>query len=87
MSYQPIPTAPPKSPGVAAILSIIVPGLGHLYSGNPGAAAFWFISGAVSALLIMLIVGIFLLPVVWVGAAIHAYVSTANYNQRHNVIR
>jgi len=83
----PMPTASPKSPGVAVILSILIPGLGHLYSGNPLSAVFWFISAVVSTVLISVFIGIILVPLVWIGAAIHAYISTANFNTRHHVIR
>jgi TM2 domain-containing membrane protein YozV len=84
---RPMPTASPKSPGVAAVLSVLVPGLGHLYSGNPMSAVFWFVSAFISALLILVAIGIFLFPVVWLGAIVHAYVSTANFNRRHHVVR
>lgn len=84
---QPMPTASPKSPGVAVILSILIPGLGHLYSGNPLSAVFWFVSAAISAMLIAVFIGFLLLPAVWLGAIIHAYISTANFNSRHHVIR
>jgi len=83
----PMPTAPPKSPGVAVILSILVPGLGHLYSGNPLSAVFWFVSAIVAAALIYILIGFVLLPMVWIGSIIHAYVSTTNYNTRHHVVR
>jgi len=83
----PMPTASPKSPGVAAILSILVPGLGHLYSGNPLSAVFWFLAAAIAGALIYILIGFVLLPVVWIGSVIHAYVSTVNYNTRHHVVR
>jgi len=83
----PMPTASPKSPGVAVILSIVIPGLGHLYSGNPLSAVFWFVSAVVATVLISVFIGIILVPLVWIGAAIHAYISTANFNTRHHVIR
>jgi hypothetical protein len=68
-------------------LSILVPGLGHLYSGNPFSAIFWFLAAAVAGALIYILIGFVLLPVVWIGSVIHAYVSTANYNTRHHVVR
>jgi TM2 domain-containing membrane protein YozV len=82
-----MPTASPKSPGVAVILSVLVPGLGHLYSGNPLWAVFWFLSAAVASALISILIGFVLLPMVWIGSIVHAYVSTANYNTRHHVVR
>ena len=33
----------PPSPGVAAVLSVLVPGLGHVYSGRLGVGAIWFL--------------------------------------------
>jgi len=32
------------SPGIAAVLSVLLPGLGHLYAGRLGAAAGWFLA-------------------------------------------
>ena len=31
------------SPGIAAVLSVLIPGLGHLYTGRLGAGAVWFV--------------------------------------------
>lgn len=36
----------PPSPGVAAVLSVLVPGLGQLYSGRLVAGAVWFVATA-----------------------------------------
>ncbi len=32
------------SPGIAAVLSVLIPGLGHVYAGRLGAAACWFLA-------------------------------------------
>jgi TM2 domain-containing membrane protein YozV len=85
--YYPMPTASPKSPGVAAILSFLIPGLGHLYSGNPLAALLWFVAAVVAWATVAIVIGFAFVPLVYLGAIIHAYVSTANFNRRHNVIR
>ncbi len=34
----------PPSPGVSAVLSVLIPGLGQLYSGRLLAGAIWFLS-------------------------------------------
>lgn len=85
--YPPQPTAPPKSPGVAALLSLIIPGLGHLYTGNPFQAIFWFGSAAISAALIGLYVGLFMLPCAWIGAILFAAMSASSWNRRHHAVR
>ncbi len=32
------------SPGLAAVLSVLIPGLGHVYSGRLGAGLLWFLA-------------------------------------------
>ncbi len=39
-----VPRAP--SPGIAAVLSVFIPGLGQLYTGRLVAAAIWFVGTA-----------------------------------------
>ena len=82
----PVPTASPKSAGVAVILSLLVTGLGHLYTGNPVAALLWFVGAVLSGLLIAAAIGFVLLPAVWICAAIHAYMSAIAFNRRHHVV-
>lgn len=36
--------APRPSPGVAAVLSVLIPGLGQVYAGRLGAGAAWFVA-------------------------------------------
>ena len=36
--------APRPSPGVAAVLSVLIPGLGQVYVGRLGAGAAWFLA-------------------------------------------
>ena len=40
--YRPVARVP--SPGVAAVLSAFVPGLGHVYAGRMGAGLLWFLA-------------------------------------------
>jgi TM2 domain-containing membrane protein YozV len=85
--YPPMPTAAPKSGGVAVILSILIPGLGHLYTGNPLSAVLWFLSAVVAWLTVAIVIGFALVPLVWIFAPIHAYVSATNFNRRHHAVR
>jgi TM2 domain-containing membrane protein YozV len=32
------------SPGLAAVLSVLIPGLGHVYAGRLGAGLLWFLA-------------------------------------------
>ncbi len=68
-------------------MSLLIPGLGHLYTGNPFSAVFWFVSALISAALISIAVGFVLLPIVWLCSLIHAYISADNFNRRHHAVR
>ena len=46
------PRAP--SPGIAAVLSVFIPGLGHLYAGRLLAAAVWFLATTFAYSMILL---------------------------------
>jgi hypothetical protein len=66
------PNAPLESirtpnPGVAAILSLVVPGAGHLYAGRPLSAVLWFM--AVSLGYLLLIVPGVLLHILCIASA------------------
>lgn len=50
----PAPLAPrPANAAVAAVLSLIVPGAGHLYAGRPLSAVLWFVLVSVGYLLLI----------------------------------
>lgn len=49
----------PQFNGVAAVLSVLIPGLGHLYRGRLGAGFLWFV-GTVIGYVLMVIPGIVL---------------------------
>jgi TM2 domain-containing membrane protein YozV len=42
------PVARAPSPGIAAVLSVFIPGLGQLYAGRLVAAALWFLGTAMA---------------------------------------
>ena len=41
----PRPTRVP-TPGLAAVLSVLIPGLGHVYAGRLGAGLLWFLAAS-----------------------------------------
>ena len=69
---EPAPLEPVRvtSPAVAAVLSLIVPGAGHLYAGRPLAAVVWFM--VVSLGYLLLIVPGVLLHVLCIASAASA---------------
>jgi TM2 domain-containing membrane protein YozV len=71
-----------KSGGVAVILSLLITGAGHWYTGEVG-RGFAFFGGAIlAAFSLAFLIGIVALPAVWIWAAIDANKSAERHNRR-----
>jgi TM2 domain-containing membrane protein YozV len=66
-----------KSPGLAALLGILIVGLGHAYLGMWGKAIGLFIVAIIATLL----TGGLLAPVFWIVSCIWAYTSAKEMNR------
>lgn len=69
-----------KNPGLAAVLSFFVVGLGQIYNGQVGKGIALFIAAGVSGLLCTIIIGFILLPVVWIYGVYDAYKTADRLN-------
>lgn len=69
-----------KSTGLAILLSLVFTGAGQWYVGRIGRGLAFFAAAVISGMLILAVVGLVLLPIVWVWAAIDAN----NCAQKHN---
>lgn len=69
-----------KSPAAAILLSLVFTGAGQWYVGRVGRGFAFFAAAVVSGILILAVVGLVLLPIVWVCAAIDAN----NCARKHN---
>jgi TM2 domain-containing membrane protein YozV len=70
-----------KSTGLAILLSLVFTGAGHWYVGRVGRGIAFFAAAFISGLLIFALVGFFILPIVWVWAAIDANKCAQTHNQ------
>ena len=70
-----------KSVLLAAILSFLFPGLGHLYNGLTKKGLSFIIAYIVSAVLIFLLVGFILVIIVWIWALVDAIKTTEAINR------
>lgn len=70
-----------KSVILSAILSFLFPGLGHLYIGLTKKGISFIIAYIVSAILIMLLIGMLLVIIVWLWALIDSIKSTEAINR------
>jgi TM2 domain-containing membrane protein YozV len=69
-----------KSSAAAILLSLVFTGAGHWYVGRIGRGFAWFGAAVLSGILVIAVIGLVLLPLVWVGAAIDAN----NCARKHN---
>lgn len=74
------PFTPPKSAGLAAILSFLFCGLGQLYNGEIGKSVAFLAAGIFGGLLICILIGWIILPVIWIVGIIDAYQSAERIN-------
>ena len=88
MSYaQPQPSqVAPKSPALAALASFFIPGLGSLIIGRVSWGIAIFAAWVLSWFLIALIVGFFLLPLVWIWGILDAYLGAKTWNTQHGIV-
>jgi TM2 domain-containing membrane protein YozV len=70
-----------KNPGLAAVLSFFIVGLGQIYNGQVGKGFGLMAAAAVSGLLCWVGVGFVLLPAVWFFAVWDAYRTAERLNR------
>lgn len=69
-----------KSPGVAILCSLFLPGAGQFYVGRTGRGVAFFCAALVSYILIIALIGLILVPIVAIWAAIDANKLANAYN-------
>ena len=69
-----------KNPGLAAILSFFYMGLGQIYNGQIAKGVFFIILYSISALLIIVLVGLVTTPILWIYGIYDAYKSAEKIN-------
>ena len=83
---QPVQASPmEKNTLLAVILSVFMPGLGHIYLGLDNKGAIFLIAYVVSAILILLLIGFLLVVVIWMWALIDTIISANALNRGEEV--
>lgn len=78
---QPQYVVPLKSSGIAAVLALIIPGLGHIYAGNIGRGLLLLILEILCMIVLyFMIITIFVGIIVWIWQIYDAYKVTEEYN-------
>ena len=72
-----------RSPILAAVLSLIVAGLGQIYNGQIGKGVIFIILQLINGALTTVLIGWILLPIVGLWAVIDAYLIAKRNNERY----
>ncbi len=74
-----------RNPIVAAILSVIVAGLGQIYNGQIGKGVVFIILQLINTALTVVLIGWVLMPIVGLWATVDAYLVAKRNNERYRV--
>jgi TM2 domain-containing membrane protein YozV len=69
-----------KSPGLAAVLSFFLPGLGQIYNGQIAKGIFFLALASLFMWLMGIVIGFVLYPVLWIYAIYDAYRTAERIN-------
>jgi TM2 domain-containing membrane protein YozV len=72
-----------RNPVLAAVLSLIVAGLGQIYNGQVTRGVIFIIVQIINAALTAVLIGWFLLPLVGLWSMIDAYTTAKHNNERY----
>ena len=72
-----------KNPGIAAVLSFFICGLGQIYNGQILKGIIIIICYALSWLLMYLVVGFVLVPILWIWGMYDAYRTAEKINKKN----
>ena len=70
-----------KSPGLAAVLSFFIAGLGQIYNGQIGKGVAFMICYAISWLLMFVLIGSITTPILWIWGMVDAYKVALHLNE------
>jgi TM2 domain-containing membrane protein YozV len=69
-----------KSPGLAAVLSFFICGLGQIYNGQIFKGLLMIIAYFISICLIFVVIGLFTTPILWIWGMMDAYHKAEQFN-------
>ncbi|MDY9924834.1 TM2 domain-containing protein [Methanosarcina sp.] len=75
---------PRKSPGIAAVLSFFIPGLGQIYNGQIMKGIIFIILASIFGFLTVVLIGYILYPLFWIYNLYDAYNTAREINERHS---
>jgi TM2 domain-containing membrane protein YozV len=72
-----------KNPGVAAVLSFFITGLGQIYNGQILKGVLFIVIQAINLLLMYVLIGFITSPIFWIWGMVDAYGTAEKINARN----
>ena len=79
-TYQGYPPRNMKSPGLAAVLSFLIVGLGQIYNGQIAKGLLLLLGAMISGVLMLILIGFLFWIVIWLYAVYDAYHTAKKIN-------
>jgi TM2 domain-containing membrane protein YozV len=76
----------PKNPAVALIVSVFLPGVGSMISGQAAVGTVILVAYLLGWVLTVVLVGFVIVPAAWVFGLVHAHQSAQRWNRDHGFI-
>jgi TM2 domain-containing membrane protein YozV len=73
-----------KNPGVAAVLSFFITGLGQIYNGQIAKGVLFIVIQAINVLLMYVLIGFITSPIFWIWGMVDAYRTAEKINVKTN---
>ena len=88
---SPVPYPPgyqvaPKNPAISLLASFFIPGLGSMINGEAGKGIGILVGYLVSAVLVLVLIGIVGMLAFWIWGMVDAYQGAQKWNSRHGII-
>lgn len=74
-----------KNPGLAAVLSFLIPGLGQVYNGHILQGILLLIIYIIALSSLVVGIGFILVPIVWICGIVDAYREAEKFNKKLNL--
>jgi TM2 domain-containing membrane protein YozV len=84
--YAVQPVVAPKSPGIAVVASLFIPGLGSMISGRGGKGALILACYIVACITCLVLVGFVLAPACWIWGMVSGHQDAKRWNAAHGII-
>jgi TM2 domain-containing membrane protein YozV len=78
------PGATSRNPAASLLASLLIPGLGTIINGETGKGVIILVGWIIAWVLILAIVGLILVPAVWVYGMYDAFQGARRYNVAHS---